>query len=260
MTNMLKLGEFTGLAENYSQNRPNYSNSVLNSLLGYINKDSKLIDFVDVGAGTGIWTRMVYDKNMKTSTAVEPNDDMREIGIKDSNNSNIKWCKGSGEATGLENNSYDFLTMASSFHWVNFDTALEEFRRILRPGGVFTALWNPRNIKDNPLLMEVENFLSKLDSNLIRVSSGKSGITEKLGDRLLENGKFEDLIYIEGNHSINMSVDRYIGAWRSVNDLRVQLGNDNFSKFLNFLQILLKNTSIIECKYLTRSWSVKKKD
>ncbi len=46
--------------------------------------------------------------------------------------------------------------MASSLHWANFDKACDEFHRILRPGGVFVALWNPRFIEANPLLVEIE--------------------------------------------------------------------------------------------------------
>ena len=55
------------------------------------------INFVDVGAGTGIWSRMVYEKGVKTATAVEPNDDMRASGIVDSKETDIKWLAGSAE-------------------------------------------------------------------------------------------------------------------------------------------------------------------
>jgi SAM-dependent methyltransferase len=48
------------------------------------------------------------------------------------------------------------VRMASSLHWANFDKACDEFHRILRPGGVFVALWNPRFIEANPLLVEIE--------------------------------------------------------------------------------------------------------
>ena len=69
-------GNFSGLAANYSAYRPDYSESVLSALLGLFEKPSGELDFVDVGAGTGIWTRMVNERGIKTSTAVEPNLDM----------------------------------------------------------------------------------------------------------------------------------------------------------------------------------------
>ena len=80
MESKLTAGDFTGLAEHYSKNRPDYSTSVLNALLGLSNKNVQQIDFADVGAGTGIWTKMVVDKGVKSAVAVEPNDDMRKQG------------------------------------------------------------------------------------------------------------------------------------------------------------------------------------
>lgn len=65
-----KPGEFTGLAEDYSKYRPDYCPSVLNGLLGLIEVPVSEVEFVDVGAGTGIWSRMVYDKGVKSVTAV----------------------------------------------------------------------------------------------------------------------------------------------------------------------------------------------
>ena len=91
-----------------------------------------------------------------------------------------------------------------------------------------------------------------------RVSSGRSGITETLTQQLLNSGKFEDVIYIEGRHKIEMSKERYIGAWRSVNDLQNQLGKERFDQFLSFIDYKLKNVETIDATYLTRSWSARK--
>jgi SAM-dependent methyltransferase len=256
----LRAGDFTGLASDYSLHRPDYSPSVLNGLLGLINKGIKDIDFVDIGAGTGIWTRMVQGAGVKTSIAIEPNDDMRINGIEDSQKMNIRWLAGSAENTGLQAGSADLVSMASSFHWANFDLATQEFHRILRPMGRFVALWNPRLIEVNPLLVEIENQLSVLHSDIKRVSSGRSGITGILTDKLLRSPYFEDVVYLEGRHVISMTPERYLGVWRSVNDLRVQLGSYKFDHFLSFIADKVSNLSVIEATYLTRAWSARRKD
>ena len=59
------------------------------------------VGFADVGAGTGIWTRMVAAKGVKSARAVEPNDDMRSNGIADSAGTSIVWSAGKAEDTGL---------------------------------------------------------------------------------------------------------------------------------------------------------------
>lgn len=257
---ILKAGDFTGLASDYSQHRPDYCTSVLNGLLGLLNKPVREIDFVDVGAGTGIWTRMVFGKRVKSVTAVEPNDDMRANGIADNNGASIRWLAGNAERTGLPDASCDWLSMASSFHWADFDKATREFHRVLRSGGRFTALWNPRLIEANPLLVEIEAHLDTLRPNIKRVSSGRSGITETLTERLWASSYFEDVVYLEGRHVIAMAPERYMGAWRSVNDLRVQLGPEKFEAFLSFVEKRIQGLDVIEATYLTRAWSARRKD
>ncbi len=260
MTQQLKAGDFTGLASDYSQYRPDYSQSVLKALLGLFAKPTSEIDFIDVGAGTGIWTRMVHTAGVKTATAIEPNGDMRKCGIEDPNNGGIRWLAGSAEATGLPEGCADWVSMASSFHWAKFETATQEFYRILRPGGFFTALWNPRLIEVNPLLIEIEAHLDTLRPNIKRISSGRSGITETLTEQLSNSPYFKDVIYVEGRHVIQMTPERYLGAWRSVNDLRVQLGPKNFKTFLAYVQEKISGLNSIEATYLTRSWSACRND
>jgi SAM-dependent methyltransferase len=256
----MKAGDFTGLATDYSQHRPDYCPSVLDALLGMLNKPAADVDFVDVGAGTGIWTRMVHRKGVRSVTAIEPNADMRAAGVADSANTGIRWLEGGAERTGLGDACCDWISMASSFHWAKFDVATREFYRLLRPRGRFTALWNPRLIEVNPLLVEIEAHLATLRPNIKRVSSGRSGITESLTEQLWSSPHFEDVVYLEGRHVIRMTPERYLGAWRSVNDLRVQLGAQSFDAFLEFVERRISGLKSIEATYLTRAWSARRKD
>lgn len=256
---MTKAGDFTGLAQDYSHSRPGYSSSIRDALLGLLQKQVTQLDIVDVGAGTGIWTRMISELNPATLIAVEPNKDMRRKGIEDSQGTTIHWVAGSAEETSLPDGSADLVTMASSFHWANFDLATAEFYRILRNGGRFTALWNPRLIELNPLLVEIEAKLTDLNPNIRRVSSGRSGITETLTELLWSSPFFDDVVYLEGRHLVVMTPERYIGAWRSVNDLRVQLGPEMFDEFISFVEDKVSQVNVIEATYLTRAWSARRK-
>lgn len=254
----IKSGDFSGLSSDYSKSRPDYSNSILAALLGLHNRGVSEIEAADIGAGTGIWTRMVFDAGVRGIVAVEPNEDMRNQGEADNEGRRIEWKKGSAEETGLDSQSFDLVSMASSFHWANFDLAVREFHRVLRPGGRFVAIWNPRLIEANPMLVEIENFLGTLKSDIKRVSSGRSGVTETLTEKLLQSHYFQDVVYLEGRHEILMSRERYIGAWRSVNDLQFQLGPENFSKFISYIEERTLQNPIISATYLTRAWSAKK--
>ena len=250
----MKHGDFTGLAGNYARFRPGYAPQVATAILGYLGLDPATVDAVDVGAGTGIWTRTLAARGLRSVPAVEPNDDMREQGIETSTGTGVAWHKGSAEVTGRPDGSADLLSMASSFHWADFEKACAEFHRVLRPNGVFVALWNPRYIEANPLLVEIEDQIAKLKPDIRRVSSGRSGLTERLTDLLSAAPQFSEVLYLEGRHSAQQTPEQYIGAWRSVNDLQVQLGPDLFQKFLGYVEERTQGLAAIETTFLTRAW------
>lgn len=250
-------GNFDKLADNYDKFRPGYSETVKNIILKHV--DSSKIKFADVGAGTGIWTRIVNnDESVIHSTAVEPSYNMRSLGKKHIDNKSIVWLEGSAEKTNLNENSYDLITMASSFHWANFNRATKEFHRVLKDNGVFCCLWNPRYINDNKILLDIEKKISELNPNITRVSSGKSQFVEDLTKNFKNNKYFHDLVFVEAQHKVQMSKDHYIGAWLSVNDIQHQLG-DKFEDFIEYIKTKIKNEKEIVASYLTRAWIVKKK-
>ena len=254
----MRHGDFTGLAKKYSRYRPGYSESVLTAILALVGKPAGQIDAADVGAGTGIWTAMLASRGCRTVTAVEPNEDMRRSGIEFTGEKAVQWRAGSGEQTDLESGSIDLLTMASSFHWVDFERGTKEFARVLRPQGRFVALWNPRLIEANPLLAETEAYINVLRPGIKRVSSGRSGITEKLAEMLSAHPDFEDVVYLEGRHMRTQTLDEYVGAWRSVNDVQYQLGPDKFEQFLEHVRSRLQGAKI-EVTYLTRAWAARRR-
>jgi SAM-dependent methyltransferase len=252
-------GDYTGLASDYSRHRPDYCPAVLRGLCDRLGTPLPDVRCVDVGAGTGIWTRMVCGAGVGSVVAIEPNDDMRACGIADSVGLPIRWLNGRAERTGLPDGCCDWLTMASAFHWTDFDQATREFDRVLRPGGHFTALWNSRDVQRHPLLMEIESYLYSLRPNLIRRSSGRSGTTEVMTEQLCASPYFDEVHYLEGEHVIAMSTERYLGAWRSVSDVRVQLGEDLFGVFLSFVEQRVSGIREIEATYLTRAWSARRR-
>jgi len=254
----MKHGDFTGLAGDYARFRAGYAPQVVTATLGYVGRDPAAIDAVDVGAGTGIWTRMLADRGLHSVMAVEPNDDMREQGVESSRGTQILWRKGSAESTGLPDDSAHLVTMASSLHWADFDKACEEFHRILRTGGVFVALWNPRLIEANPLLVEIEAEITRLKPDVQRVSSGRSGLTERLTEMLTAKPQFTDVLYVEGRHVVRQTLEQYMGAWRSVNDLQVQLGTELFARFLDATEKRIAGLTTIETTYLTRAWAARR--
>ena len=246
----MKHGDFTALADSYARYRPGYAPFVLEAFLS-LGERERLC--ADVGAGTGIWSRQLAARGVRV-IAVEPNDAMRDEGRKLNGALPIEWNKGCAEATNLPDASCDMVCMASAFHWPNFDAAITEFHRILKPGGLFMALWNTRRFESNPLLVEIEEYLHKLVPELKRVSSGRSEFCDSLTDLLRQREEFADVLYLEGRHTESQSPERYIGLWQSVNDVRVQAGEERFARFIAHIEEVTRETPVIEAEYLTRAW------
>ena len=57
-----------------------------------------------------------------------------------------------------------------------------------------------------------------------------------------------------------MTPERYIGAWRSVNDVHAQLGEKQFAAFLEFVAQRVAGERSVVTTYLTRAWSARRKD
>ena len=179
---------------------------------------------------------------------------MREAGEKQGDGLDISWSSGRAEDTGLPATSCDMVSMASAFHWPDFDASVREFARSLKPGGLFIALWNTRRYEANPLLVEIEEYLYRLVPELKRISSGRSQFCDNLTEALRGRSEFCDVLYLEGLHIELQSPERYIGLWESVNDVRVQAGEDRFARFIRHIREVTKDIQVIEAEYLTRAW------
>lgn len=255
--NMMKPGDFTTLAENYAKYRPGYSLAVRKALLCYVGADRPGFQAADVGAGTGIWTRLLAEAGVSI-TGIEPNDAMRAQGEVYTKGASVQWRPGSAEQTGLGTASVDWITMASSFHWVKQPDGLQEFHRALKPGGYLTVLWNPRDIEGNALHEQIEQLIHDRVPGLKRVSSGGSKHARDYYQELIAGGLFEDVVFFEAKHELIISKDHYIGAWRSVNDIQVQAGPERFEQLLTEIRSMVEPMDQIVVPYKTRAWTARR--
>jgi len=249
----MEQGNFTKLAKDYI-NRPGYSHIVLSNLAAYVEASANS-HIKDVGAGTGKLTENLLELGFTNITAVEPNDAMREEGRHLFESQRVIWQKGSAEDTKLKTNSGDWLLMASSFHWTDSKKSLPEFKRVLKPGGWVTVLWNPRDLNKNPLQKEIDNMIHQMVPSLERVSSGSAKYTKDIEEVLVSTGDFKNVIFVEAAHQLKMSKERYIGAWRSVNDIQAQSGPDVFKNIILTIEAMVRDLTEVVVSYKTRSWT-----
>lgn len=131
---------FSDRAGDYARFRPTYPAEAIDAVLAGLPDPGRLAA-ADVGAGTGISSRLLADRGVRV-VAVEPNASMRAAAAP---HPLVAWRDGTAEATGLPDASEDLILCAQAFHWFEPEAALAEFRRILVPGGRVALLWNERD-------------------------------------------------------------------------------------------------------------------
>jgi SAM-dependent methyltransferase len=184
---------------------------------------------------------------------------MRNEGIKyTQEESFIEWLKGTGENTNLADHCVDWVTMASSFHWTNPKRSLPEFRRILKKVGFLSIMWNTRDVASSELHTRIEAIIYDIAPNIKRVSSGNAHHTKDWASVLTSTGDFRDVCFIETSYTERMTPERYMGAWRSVNDIQAQAGSENFEKILQRIDKIVSPLEYIDVPYKMRSWTAQK--
>ena len=236
--------DYSDRAATYDK-RANYSNLAINQLLENLKvSDEHLI--ADIGAGTGKLSIPLLKKNLNV-ICVEPNKNIREIGISNTERLNASWIEGTGENTTLDDNSVDFVFFGSSFNVLDQDKALLETKRILKKNGAFACMWNHRDLLDNKQ-KKIENIIKKF---IPQYDYGKR--RESPTDIINKSSFFAKVQRIEKNFIVKMSTKDIVEAWESHETLARQAKND-FKKIISEIKKLLENDNFHDVPYSTKIW------
>ena len=121
---------------------------------------------------------------------------------------------------------------------------LKPERIILSPG--------PGRPESAGIIMEIVKVLDNMKLAAIRRECEKAAFKER---KLSYDGGKIFLLY-HPDYEVAMSKERYIGAWRSVNDIQAQAGPDRFKLILNKIEEIIEPYSQIVVPYKSRAWTV----
>jgi SAM-dependent methyltransferase len=131
---------YTREADAYARGRPDYP-AALHVWLRHALRLAPGQRVADVGAGTGKFTRLLVATGAEV-LAIEPVDAMRaEL----ERMTGVVALAGTAQALPLASASLDAITCAQAFHWFADRGSLDEFARVLRPGGRLGLVWNVRD-------------------------------------------------------------------------------------------------------------------
>jgi SAM-dependent methyltransferase len=125
---------FDQQAEAYDRFRPNYPDAVIDELLG---RGPEGLDVLDVGCGTGIAARQMVHRGAKV-LGVELAPRMAEI----ARDHGIAVEIGAFEGWDAAGRTFDRVTSAQAWHWLDLPVATAKAASVLRPGGRLCLIWN----------------------------------------------------------------------------------------------------------------------
>jgi ubiquinone/menaquinone biosynthesis C-methylase UbiE len=137
------VARFSDRAADYVKYRPTYPAEAIDDLLAGLGPPAGLI-VADVGAGTGISSRLVADRGSRV-VAIEPGEGMRSAAAA---HPRVRWLAARAERLALVAESVDLILCAQAFHWFDPAAVLPEFARVLRPDGRLAIMWNRRSTTD----------------------------------------------------------------------------------------------------------------
>ncbi|KDR81644.1 hypothetical protein GALMADRAFT_239720 [Galerina marginata CBS 339.88] len=153
-----------GTNDLYDRARPSYQTFALDFIRESL-KASGPLNIVEIGSGTGIFTRALladpkWNALVKELKAFEPSEGMRDVFSRTVKDSRISLSEGYFHATGVEEGWADLVVIAQAFHWCpDYDAASAEFARILKPDGAVALIWNLEDRTGAPWVAQVRDLI-----------------------------------------------------------------------------------------------------
>jgi ubiquinone/menaquinone biosynthesis C-methylase UbiE len=242
--------DYTRLASSYLL-RPQYSTELVNAIFS-ISTSEPGGKSADIGAGVGHLTKHHLRAGLEV-TAVEPNDEMRRLGIQETESKCI-WLEGTGEETKIGSKSVQLVTFGSSFNVCNQALALHESHRILVEKGWFACLWNHRDLTD-PIQASIESIIQ---THIPEYEYGSR--REDQSKIIIESGLFNNPVFLQSSVVHEQSLKDCVIAWRSHATLQRQAGG-KFEEIINDIETYLHgdtcptdNHNMIKVPYQTVCW------
>lgn len=208
---------FSGFENVYDRFRPQAPKHVIDIMTTYLGKSPSLV--VDVGCGTGL-SSFVWKDHAARIIGVEPNADMigkaRAKLAGYDNAGHISFVQGYSNQLDLESGSADVITCSQSFHWMEPVSTLQEFSRVLAPGGIFAAYdcdWPPTlhwTIEESYV-----KLIEKADAVLGRIADREKTAVKRDKERHLHqlqaSGAFRYTKEIVFHNTEQGDAERYVG-------------------------------------------------
>jgi len=252
----VKWGDFSTQVRYYSQ-RPPYSYDVLRCLVHYVQDEFPEIKIAELGAGTGNLLRSFHDLDVG-GYAIEPDRKMRDeaFRLSEGNNSfkSFVWREGTAEATGLPDQSVNWILIGNAYQFLDPDRTFPECRRILQASGFLTVFWNIRDFARDPLQGGIEEMVSKMVPGLKRTSLSIDAIMKGMDTK----GMFKECLYVEAGYMRAYSPEGFLATWQAGGDVPSQVSPAVWRDIIAATERMIPKQPQIETLWRTHAWTFRR--
>lgn len=128
-------------AERYDRSRPSYPARLIDNVVG---SSPTSLSVLDVGTGTGIAARLMADRGAHV-LGVELNTGMAEIAERHG----VRTEVAAFEEWDPSGRTFDRVTAAQAWHWLDLVASSEKAASLLRPGGRLCIFWSAAHHPDD---------------------------------------------------------------------------------------------------------------
>ncbi|BAZ41774.1 hypothetical protein NIES4101_77420 [Calothrix sp. NIES-4101] len=209
---------YSTAAEAYNQARPNYPQQLINRVLE-LTQISSHAKILEIGCGPGIATKDFAPFGF-SMVCVEPNPEFCQFARENCvAYPNVEIINTSFEEWELESEKFDAVLAASSIHWVSEEVRYQKVAEALKESGFLILLWNVVTQPQYEIYQKFKNIyqihapsLAEFEEQRTQkeYSEGVDYGIINLGKKIIDSGKFKELIYEITSHEITYKTNDYL--------------------------------------------------
>lgn len=207
----LKKNWYSPVADAYNQVRPRYPQEIINRTVE-VAKLSPASKILELGCGPGNAT-VSYAQLGFSMVGLEPSQEACKFARENcAAYPNVEIQKTTFEEWKLEPGKFNAVLAATSFHWMNSETAYAKAADALQEDGSLILLWNMTPQPDYEVyqnLHEVYQIYAPYSARY-EDSTTQEKIVRSFGQKVIDSGRFEDLISDQVLCQVTYSVDNYL--------------------------------------------------
>lgn len=136
--------------------------------------------WLDIGTGTGVFPKNLYKENAEiTAVDISPEQISFAKAEAEKNGWNINYLVSPAEETGLPDNSFDVITAAQCFWYLDREKMKSEIKRLLKPNGKFIKVYLTFTL-DDKIAEKSYRLVKRMNKNWNMGSSGSKDMFDDL--------------------------------------------------------------------------------